>query len=87
MVNYSNIKFVSRTGTLFDTNFRASVDVEVTTGILWFKKVTRKTVEIFSGYTGCFFKFLDSGEHVPMEVDRLIDVHNATCEKECRLTY
>lgn len=85
--NYSNIKFISRKGTLYDTKFRASVDVETISGRWWFKKTTNETVEIFSNYTASFFKFLDSGEHVPIEVDRLLAVYNAKCDKEYRLSY
>lgn len=83
---YSNIKFISRTGCMPDTKFKASVEVKTATGILWFKKENTETVELYSGVYG-FFKFSTSGRLTPIEVDRLIDIHNHTCNKEHSLEY
>ena len=85
-VSYSNIKFISRKGRFFDTQFRASVDVTTKSGMLWFKKESVKTVEIYS-MAVANFKFLDTGEFTPIKVDRLISIHNATCDDKERLKY
>ena len=86
VVSYSNIKFISRKGDCYDTEFMGTVDITTKTGILWFKKEVIETIKIYSGWDSNF-KFLSDGKFTPIEVDRLISVYNATCNRDERLKY
>lgn len=85
-IKYSNVKFISRNGKHFSTKLRATVDKEETTGFLWWKKINKTTLEIYSGVPSCF-RFIKCGGFTPIDVNRLISVHNATCDQSERLEY
>lgn len=86
MIEYSNLKFIERTGGLFEARFLASIDETRSSGILWWAKQETATRKIYAKAARSF-RFLDSGDFTPEEVDKMISVHNATCVHEERLEY
>ncbi len=84
-VSYSNLRFVSRKGSHYDTVFRAVVTETVTKGF-FFKKVTSRDVYIARSVAG-FFCFEETGEFTCHEIDKLVRAHNLTCGKDERLEY
>ena len=82
---YSNLRFVSRKGSLYDTVFRAVVTETVTKGF-FFKNVTLRDVYIAKRVAG-FFCFEETGEFTCIEIDRMVRAHNLTCDKGERLEY
>ena len=84
-VIYSNVRFVSREGSLFDTRFKALVTKTTTNGFI-FKKTVKEDVCIAKKAVG-FWVFEDTGVFVCDKIEMLVRAYNLNCDEDKRLEY
>ncbi|AUR86854.1 hypothetical protein NVP1090B_19 [Vibrio phage 1.090.B._10N.286.48.F1] len=84
-VSYSNVRFVSREGSFYDTTFKALVTKTTTKGFI-FKKTVKDEVCIVKKATG--FWFLEAtGDWACNDIVNLVRSYNINCDKDKRLEY